>query len=88
MSDEQEYVAQGSFANCSINGFKQYVKDGVLDVERVKEEWALNDAQIPHLEIELRAAGYLPESNLSQAVTQSLRARREKPVEEPAPVTE
>jgi hypothetical protein len=85
MSDE--YVAQGSFANCSINGFKQYVKDGVLDVERVKEEWALNDAQIPHLEIELKAAGYLPETKPAEAVTQSFRVRPQKS-DEPALVTE
>lgn len=75
---ESEYIAQGSFANCSINGFKRYVTDGVLDAEAVKADWALSDAQIPHLEIELRAAGYLPESSLSQAVTQSLRAKPDR----------
>lgn len=57
MADE-EYRVTGSFANNGIVAFKPYVKDGKLDVERVKKEYALNDAQIPMLNAELEAAGY------------------------------
>ena len=58
MADE-EYKVTGSFANNTVVAFKSYVKDGALDVQRVKKDYALNERQIPHLVMELEAAGYL-----------------------------
>lgn len=62
---EDEYQITGSFASNSIGAFKQYVTDGVLDVEAVTKDYALNAAQIPMLEAELKAAGYLGEDSIS-----------------------
>jgi hypothetical protein len=56
-----EYIITGSFANKSINHFKPYVKRGALDVEAVIEAEGLNEKQIPGLEKELIAAGYMKE---------------------------
>jgi hypothetical protein len=67
----EEYKVGGSFANNSIVAFKRYVKDGVLDVEAVTKDYALNEGQIPHLEAELKAAGYLEQPEDFGAVSDS-----------------
>lgn len=67
-----EYKVTGSFANNTIIAFKPYVKDGKLDVDRVKKDYALNDAQIPMLNAELEAAGYF--KTPERADTQPLKA--------------
>ena len=78
---DQEYVPTGSFANNGISGFKGYVKGGVLDWEKAKTDWALNDNQRPHLEAELVAAGFLsdaaPAADVSRVDTAPL-----EPIEE------
>jgi hypothetical protein len=53
------YKPTGSFADQGIVGFKRYVKDGVLDEEKVTAAEGLNARQIPILKIELEAAGLL-----------------------------
>lgn len=70
---EEEYKITGSFAGNSINGFAGYVKDGSLDWESAKKDWALNDNQRPMLTAELEAAGYLGEK------AQPVEAKPKKP---------
>ena len=75
------YKPTGFFANRQVHHFarryqdeengpiKTYVDGGVLDVEAVKRREGLNDRQIPFLESELRAAGYLPKEEKTPPVS-------------------
>lgn len=83
MADEEkeEYKVTGSFANNGIVAFKPYVKEGKLDVDSVKKDYALNDKQIPMLNAELEAAGYFktPDKADTQPLEPVAEAKPKKP---------